>query len=173
MGQRENPQSDRYNTSTRIRSRGQGSKGCASRLRQCLLPPTDKDYYSFFWREYMTNQKKDKDGRHESSVAVEVFVWDIPGHFLSALALMILSPGLYATVLLAGCVESGSTCTMCVWVITAYPLIYNPGLRQTEIRAEYVRFYWFSACRVRKLLEAGRAQGIGLRCCDAVFLGGK
>lgn len=158
MGQRPNLQSDRYNTSTRIRSRGQGSKGCASRLRQDLLPPTNKDYYSFFWRACMTNKWKDKGGGREFSVAVEVFVWDISGHFLSVLALMTLSSGLDATVLLAGCVESGGTCTRSVWVITAHPLIYNPGLHQTEIRAEYVRFYWFSASRVRKPLEAGRIQ---------------
>lgn len=105
---------------------------------------------------------------HESSVAVEVFVWDIPEHFLSVLALVILFLGLDATVLLAGCVESGGTCAMCVCVITAHPLIYNPRLRQTEIRAE-----WFSACRVHKPLGAGRIQGIELRCCDTVFLGGK
>lgn len=122
----------------------------------------------------MTNKEKYKDGGHESGVAVEVFVWDIPGHFfLSVLALMILFPGLDVAVLLAGCVESGDTCTMCVWVITAHPLIYNPGLRQTEIRAGYVRFHWFSACRVRKQSGAGRIQGIWLRCCDTVILGAK
>lgn len=60
---------------------GQGSKGCALRLRQDSLPPTNKYYYSFFWRACMTNKWKDKDGGHKSSVAVEVFVWDISGHF--------------------------------------------------------------------------------------------
>lgn len=89
---------------------------------------------SFVVHAYTKKEGKTKMEGTSPVLQLRYFL-NIPG-FLSVLALIFFSPGLDATVLLAGFVESGwYMYNVCVWVITAHPLIYNPGLLQAAIRA--------------------------------------
>lgn len=85
---------------------------------------------------------------------------------------MIFFPGLDVNVLLAGCVESGGTCTMCV-CDHCTPVNTTPGDVKLRSRLHISVFIGLARAGYVNRWGVGRIQGVGLRRCDTVFLGGK